>query len=125
MKKALIIITIILGIVVAGVIAYWASWQHVGHFDLGNYTDIIAEFPSDKVLGPTVSAKEAKEKAEAVWIEIYGEEVKKEKPYRVSYDENTMTWLVQGYLPSYMIGGTAHILIQETDGKVLAVWHYK
>jgi hypothetical protein len=33
--------------------------------------------------------------------------------------------LVTGSLPVNTVGGVAYILIRETDGKVVAVWHEK
>lgn len=124
-NKSIIISVLLLVVIVVGAIVVGVNTQKVGEFDLNDYTDMVEEFPSDKVLGPVTSAKDAKEKAETVWLEIFGEEVKEEKSYGVSYDIDTGTWLVQGHLPIYMVGGTAHILIRESDGAVLAVWHYK
>lgn len=77
-------------------------------------------------MGKTENAQQAKKKAEKVWVDIYGDNVSKEKsPYTVSYDEESETWLVTGSLPRYIVGGVPHIIIQENDGKVLAVWHDK
>ena len=124
-RKLLVIVSLLLAAIIISAIIISGYLQRVYEFDLNIYADIIEKFPSEKVLGPVTSAKEAKEKAEAVWLEVYGDEVKKEKPYSVAYDENTGTWLVQGHLPWYMVGGVANILIQESDGSVLAVWHEK
>ena len=123
-RIAIVFVLLLVVIVIVGVALLW-NVQRISYFTLNEYDDVIANFPSDKLLGPVTSAKEAKEKAEAVWLEVYGDEVKKEKPYSVAYDENTGTWLVQGHLPWYMVGGVANILIQESDGSVLAVWHEK
>jgi len=43
----------------------------------------------------------------------------------VLFDEESETWLVHGTLPKNTIGGVPYILIQKSDGKVLAVWHTK
>lgn len=126
MKKKVLIIAASLAVaIVAAAIVISVCTENLYDFDLDFYAEEIDQFPSDKVLGPVTSAKDAKKKAEAVWVEVFGEEVKQEKPYGVSYDIDTGTWLVQGHLPKYMVGGVAHILIRESDGAVLAVWHYK
>lgn len=126
MKKKVLIIAASLAVaIIAATIVISVRTENLYDFDLDFYAEEIAQFPSDKVLGPVTSAEDAKEKAESVWLEVFGEEVKQEKPYGVSYDKDTGTWLVQGHLPRYMVGGVAHILIRESDGAVLAVWHYK
>lgn len=124
-KVVLAIAAVLTAMIIVGAIAVWTNTQKVGQFDLDFYAEEIAQFPSDKVLGPVTSTTDAKEKAEAVWVETYGEYVKKEKPYGVSYDKDTGTWLVLGHLPKGAIGGVAHILIRESDGAVLAIWHDK
>jgi len=72
----------------------------------------------------------ARQIAENVWIRVYGEEVKDEKPYEVKYDSVCRVWIVRGSLPkasegSIVLGGTAGIIIQKSDGKVIDVWHDK
>ncbi|MDR0286375.1 MAG: YbbC/YhhH family protein [Clostridiales bacterium] len=84
----------------------------------------MRDFSSDRVVGTTENVQQAKEKAESVWIEIYGKEKKRNKPYEVFYDEYEEVWLVMGTLPpKYSAGGVPYILIKKSDGKVLAVWH--
>ena len=58
-------------------------------------------------------------------IEIYGESVKNKKPYNVSFDEQNQVWMIQGTLPKNWDGGVPHILIQKSDGRILAIWHDK
>ena len=70
-------------------------------------------------------AADAVKKAETVWIETYGKQVKKEKPYQVFYDENSGIWLVQGTLRANSVGGVANFLADGKTGKVLADWHEK
>ena len=108
----------------------------VDYFHVEDYEYFVNQFPSDRVLGPIDSAEMAKEKAEFVWIEIYGYEVQDKKPYKILYDKENRIWMVQGELnlnfltdnkeliiPAF--GGVPYIIIQEWDGKVLAVWHDK
>lgn len=103
--------------------------EKVGTFKLTDYNCFIEEFPSEKVLGSVDSAQLAKEKAEVIWIETYGESIKEKKPYEVSFDEENDVWLITGSMPKNLFGnikgGVPYILIQKADGKVLAVWHDK
>lgn len=101
----------------------------VGKFSVADYSNYIAKFSSSKVLGSIDNAGNAKKKAESLWLEIYGESVKKEKPYQVFYDDVNEAWLVSGSLQQSLFcsvkGGVAYIIIRKSDGKVLAVWHDK
>lgn len=96
-----------------------------GSFNSGDFQDYIKTFSSEENVGPVFNLEEAVEKAEEIWIKIYGERVKEEKPYQVFYDAKNGVWLVQGTLPANMMGGSARILIEASSGKVLAVWHEK
>ncbi len=106
--------------------------ETTGAFHLEYYNNEIDyytnNFPKEGVpetLGFIDSPETAKEKAEAVWIGIYGEDIKSKKPYKVSFDGKNQVWLVQGSLPTYMLGGVPNILIQKADGRILAIWHGK
>lgn len=124
-----VLILIIIG---GGIYMILLKNEKVGTFELTDYTDkinyYVNYFPVEKVpelLDPIDSYKEAKEKAEFVWEKIYGESVKKKKPYGVLFDDKNQVWLVQGTLPKNRVGGIPHILLQKSDGKVLAVWYDK
>lgn len=114
-------------LLIGGVIflSFFSSEQKVESFDVADYYDYIVQFPSDKILGPVDSEEVAKEKAQEVWLELYGESVEEKKPYTVFFDESSETWLVKGSLPKDRIGGVPYILIEKLDGKVLAIWHSK
>ena len=116
--------------------------NEVESFDVANYeyemdnfgyqsnSIIFTEiFPSGMILGPIDNERMAKEAAEGIWLKIYGNSVKKQKPYRVFFDEANDVWLITGSMPRRLlgnvVGGVAYIIIQKTDGKVLAVWHGK
>ena len=92
------------------------------------------------VLGETATSRDAKKKAEAVLLEIYGKDILQQKPFHVYFDKENDTWLVVGNWFAYsyrnspfprlitwlsMSGGVAYIIIRKSDGKVLAVWHTK
>ena len=117
---------------------FFKEIKAVGTFKLEKYNDTIYHyenyFPLEKkseALGFIDSAKTAKNKAEMVWIEIYGKSIKRQKPYQVFFDETNEVWLITGSFPmperlfKSFKGGVAHILIQKSDGKVLAIWHDK
>lgn len=98
---------------------------NVKGFEFNDYQYYVDSFPSEENVGNIIDAKDAIKKAEKIWIKLYGESIKKEKPYQVFYDEDNGIWLIQGTLRSNMKGGVANILIQNKTGKVLAVWHEK
>jgi len=85
--------------------------------------DYLKNFESDEILGPITDKYDALEKAEFLWVEIYGKDVRRKKPHRLAYDESEGVWLVKGSLPRNKLGGVPHILIRGSDGKVLYVWH--
>jgi hypothetical protein len=100
--------------------------QTVGAFSLQDFFSEIKAFPSQMVVGPVNNERDARNEAEAVWIEMYGDDIPKEKkPYKISYDAESGVWLASGSLPPGAVGGVPYILLRESDGKVLAVWHDK
>ena len=125
MKKlfSLIIVILLLGISAAGCRQYIPVDDDT--FTVDEYRRYIEDFSSDENVGPIVDAEDAAQKAEEVWIRIYGEDIKDERPYIVSYDEENGVWMVKGSLPPFALGGVANILIENDTGKVLAVWHGK
>ena len=97
----------------------------VENFELSDYQDYIDNFSSEENVGGIIDAKDVIKKAEIIWIKLYGESIKKEKPFKVFYDKKSEIWLVQGTLRSNMMGGVANVLVEDGTGKVLAVWHDK
>ena len=126
-RKRIVLLVLIVAILIGGVcmIIIQNKTPNVKGFEFNDYQYYVDSFPSEENVGNIIDAKDAIKKAEKIWIKIYGESIKKEKPYQVFYDENTGIWLVQGTLRSDMMGGVANILIQNETGKVLAVWHDK
>ncbi len=94
-------------------------------FEVSGNQKHIDNFSSEETVGSISGAKDALAKAELIWIKTFGEQVKKEKPYQVSYDVEKEVWLIQGSMPPGVKGGVANILIENRTGKVLAVWHDK
>lgn len=128
-KKTVIIAFCIVSIaVLVGVVLMKflnAKTPVVQDFEISEYQYYLDNFPSNKTLGPILKAEDAVKKAEEIWVELYGLQVKREKPYRVFFDAKNEIWLVTGSLRFYSVGGVANILIQCDTGSVLAVWHDK
>ena len=129
MRKNLLLTVIVVAILIVSskVICklFVENEREISDFSIDNFNYYIKKFPSDKVLGEVNSYEDAESKAEEVWIEIYGESVKTNRPYIISFDNINQIWLVSGSLSDNQFGGVPHILIQKSDGKVLAVWHDK
>lgn len=83
------------------------------------------EFPFDRKLGPVQTAEDAAKHALPILLEVYGESILDELPFKIYEDKENGLWLVSGTLKENMLGGTAKILIRRFDGDVLAVWHDK
>ena len=94
-------------------------------FDVHEYQYYINNFSVEDNVGLITDAKDLLRKAESIWVEKYGERVKGQKPYQVLYDEKNDIWLVRGTLHADRMGGVANILVDNSTGKVLAVWHDK
>jgi len=124
MYKNRVLLTFIVILFIGSLLGFFLLNMNVGDFKLSDYQSFVNDYPSDKTVEKIDNAAVAKVQAEKVWILTYGEDVKEEKPYKVSYDSTSKVWLVTGSLPMFSLGGVAKILIQ-TDGKVLAVWHEK
>ena len=127
MKKKVSIVFCAVALLLIGVIIvmlFANKTPKIKNFDV-DYSYYISEFSSNEVLGKIDNAEIAKEKAESIWRGIYGESIKNEKPYQVFFDATNEVWLVSGTMPRNQKGGVANILIQKSDGKVLAVWHDK
>ncbi len=99
------------------------------------YTSIFAVFMSSTVLADDsthtfvpehgyVPDKETAIKiAEAIWLPIYGEGIYKKKPFVAKLQGEI--WVIQGSLPSHMLGGVPTAEISKTTGEILRVSHDK
>lgn len=126
-KYVLLILVFILAIVAVGVVAVIIRNNsiEVKPFNVDEYQEYIEKYPSDETVGNVDDEKDLVKKAEAILIEKYGNQIKKQKPYKVFYDETNDVWMVTGTLPSNKKGGVANIIIDNSTGKVLAIWHSK
>lgn len=68
-------------------------------FNAEDYQYYIDNFPSEEILGGVTDSEDIKRKAEELWIELYGENVKSKKPYHVFFDPENEIWMVHGSLP--------------------------
>lgn len=132
MKKIIVIVVVVLIIAVAAGILYISFIKNDidGDFKLDDYNEYIDfynnNFTKEKKVesvGPIDSPQDAKKAAETIWIEVYGDSVKQKKPYHVRFDEENQVWFVCGTV-LFMEGGP-NILIQKSDGKILAIWQNK
>ena len=127
-KKVLMIFLFVLFIVFLGgilVMIMKPKSPDVGTFDVSEYQSYIESCSSEENLGNISDSKDLLKKVEAIWIKKYGERIKKQKPYQVFYDKDNDIWLVSGTLRFHVMGGVAHILVEDDTGKVLAIWHDK
>lgn len=106
------------------ILFYKNSENKIQDFKLEDYNQEIIQFKSDKDVTKIENSEDAKNKAEKIWCEIYGNEIKEMKPYKVLYDTKKQVWLVKGTIKENYIGGIPYILVQ-SNGKVLAIWHDK
>lgn len=127
MKKRIILVCLIIvfAVIIIAVLCNQIGDTTVGTFELNEYQDYIDDFSSNEVLGSIIDSRDAIKKAESLWIDIYGRDVKSNKPYQVFYDSKSETWLVCGSLKPGRLGGVPYALIENKTGKVLAVWHDK
>ena len=110
---------------------FFASFFCTLPFEISDYENKIELHASELVLGETQTKRDARDKAVAVWIELYGDIIRMEWPYSVYLDEENDAWLVKGTLATpfprilsywFATGTEPYIIIQRSDGKVLAVW---
>ena len=83
------------------------------------------EFSSlEEYVGAVTDAATARKQAVKIWNKLYGSwHIRGEMPYQVYYDAQSEVWHVCGTLKEGLVGGTAHILIEKEDGRIIAVWH--
>lgn len=125
----IVLITVILG---------QCTLAKVRSFELGEQEELLQWYEESSLqedypfltepMGPIDDAKTAKKVAEDVWLRIYGEAVKDQKPYEVYFDEENSVWCVCGtvsFFEAELNGGTVIILLQAGNGEILAVGQYK
>lgn len=133
MKKLNVIVPIAI-LIISIITIYLLVSTRDNAFTLDDYENYLRDFKTDIVLGPIKDAKTAKEHAKKIFMETFEQE-KANEPYYAWYDKKNKVWLVEeefckGCKFDFLnvcgcAGGPATIIIQEQDGKVLALWNWK
>ena len=128
MKKCIVLIVICAIVIVIVFICNFhkkSQSPEIGSFDFDDYQDFVAAFPSGEIVENPSNLNKLVADTEKIWVKIYGENIKRQKPYQVFHDKENGVWLVQGTLQPNTMGGVANILVENDTGKVLAIWHDK
>ena len=127
----IIIFAVVLFLCITGVLVVLLQDDpaEIQTFDISEYEYYINTFSSEEYLEPFSDVQGLLTETERIWVNLYGESVKEEKPYQVHYDKQADVWLVCGTIQTapwtITTGGVAYILVENNSGKVLAVWHEK
>ncbi len=62
--------------------------------------------------------------AEVVWLNIYGERIYRERPFKASLLGDTL-WVIEGTLEEGRDGGTVYAKIRKSDCQILKITHTK
>lgn len=79
--------------------------------------------PNDRIVSLNVNSDMAVKIAEVVLVNIYGEKVLQQKPWKVT--DNGAEIVVEGILPKNHFGGVAKIVIRKSDAKIISYCHDK
>ena len=68
--------------------------------------------------------------AEAILVNVYGEEVLENRPFIAALTDNGTVWYIKGTFPhtiesGYWGGGVPHIKISKSDGRIIGYIHGK
>lgn len=88
-----------------------------------SYLSYIEKDPLNEKLDSVSDANDLVNQIESIWIGIYGDRIKEQRPYQVFYDEKNAIWMVKGTLKENELGGVAYALIADGTWEVLAIWH--
>ena len=132
-KRSIIIITAVIAVVIPTVIAciLWLFIPQSGTFSVEDYEEYIGfrnNFPdySDTYFGAVDNKWTAAKVGAGFFKELHG---KSERPITVRYDSENDMWLVTGYFWPGIFhnkkGGSANIIINASDGRLVALWHGK
>lgn len=122
MKKWICVLALVLAFVMLA--GCQKTTKGVKEFRLDDYRQYISSSPYEANVGAIESKDDAIAKAEEIWLKVYGDTIKDEKPFQAYYDEKEATWLVISTLEANTLGGSAYFLAEES-GEVLAVWKLK
>lgn len=131
-KKIGIICFLISAVLISGVLfAINMRRNRNNTFESGNIAE-YAEYIKDSYIpsdGFVPDSNTAQRIAENILLPIYGKSINNNKPFIVKYDEKSQVWIVEGQLKESLVGskggGVPYVIIQKSDGKIIAVWHDK
>ena len=66
-----------------------ACSKGTSQFVLSTYEEYLEAFPSDISVGTIKNSRDAKQKALTVWVELFGINAKRQRPYKVFYDPDS------------------------------------
>ena len=71
------IVLVVIGVMMAVLITTNREARGIiDEFSINEYTAYLSEFGSERILGPVKDYEDALEKAESVWLEVFGNSVK-------------------------------------------------
>ena len=92
-------------------------------FDLADYDWFIELSPPEQeiMLKEIPNWRDARAQAIEIWVEHYGEGIYNSRPFNVFFDKKNDVWLVKGTVVPFIFGRTPFVIMQKSDGKVLAI----
>ena len=101
-KKFILILCVVIALLIGGTIMFLVkdSGNKIGNFNVDEYDYYINQYPSDKTLGSINDAEIAKEKAENVWLGIYGDSKKSKSHIKYSLMKLMVCGLSLGLCPA-------------------------
>ena len=80
------------------------------------------EYRDPEIYGMVSSEKTARQIAEAIWLQVYGDIIYKSTPFKATLKDSV--WTITGTLHSDN-GGTPYMELSMKDARVIKVVHYK
>lgn len=97
-------------------------------YSIDDYTDYIENNTFSYQVGKIDDYDMAIDVGEKLFVNHFGEEIIKERPFKAYYDELSKTWLILGsikQIPFFNTSGGVACAIIDENGNVLAIWHGK
>lgn len=135
LKKKIVFLIIIIGLIIPLIIYINVQIKDYSRqkltFSLEDYQVYIDDAKGKNIKEKTdkiSNDEEAAKVADSFFVDKYGKEILKERPWIAKYDESTKSWLIEGTLHCSQFhdctGGVASMIVDE-QGNVIAYWHGK
>lgn len=102
---------------------------NTGEFSALDYREELSEFAAKGIyIDETHDTSEMLRQAEVIGTDIYGDGIKKSKPYNFYYDSENELFLLNGTISTLFgnhKGGIQQMIVNAETGEVLAIWHEK